>query len=99
MLKHLILNLTVILETFSYMIKAYSWRNINQQAKEPDISNKRKKNGRIRSVPSLGGLPFLQNIRLFFDDGRLPSLWQIDLLYFHNRSTSTSIWLHSEDLM
>ena len=58
MLKHLILNLTVILETFSYMIKAYSWRNINQQAKEPDISNKRKKNGRIRSVPSLGGLPF-----------------------------------------
>lgn len=34
-----------------------------------------------------------------FDDGRLPSLWQIDLLYFHNRSTSTSIWLHSEDLM
>ena len=58
MFKHLILNLTVILETFSYMIKAYSWRNINQQAKEPDISNKRKKNGRIRSVPSLSGLPF-----------------------------------------
>ena len=56
MSKHLILNLTVILETFSYMMKAYSWRNFNQHAKEPHTSNKRKKNGRIRHVPCLGGL-------------------------------------------